>query len=173
MRVLALLLVTTLLLGFAASEPEVAPYDAVGLSVAEASPAAETQPTQKPGAKTKSVDDEIKALGLKPCSLSAAMGRWKKAEKNLKTWADGGTPDFAEAKTTGVTIAGMTKLIEWKKNKKREKDAAGFDAIVTSMESASRKLAEAAIAKDAEAVKTASGEVSRNCSDCHGRFNNK
>ena len=172
MRVLSLLSVTVVLLGFASADRESASLPAPAQPVAGVQACApETQPSE-PKKKTKSVDDEIKALGLKPCSVSAIMGRWKsgKIEKKLKTWADGGTPDFDDAKKTALNLAGMAKLVEWNKNKHRSTDPKAHDQLIAEFETSSKKLAEAAIAKDAEGVKTASGDINNKCSDCHSRF---
>jgi cytochrome c556 len=81
-----------------------------------------------------------------------------------------GPTEFEDVRKAGVLLAAMCKTVEWKKEKKREKDSKAFDQIVTELDASSRKLAEAAAAKDTGAVKTAAGEVGQRCSDCHGRF---
>ena len=134
-------------------------------------PRAETQPTgEKKAAKVKTVDDEIKTLALKPMKVGVAMDKLKKVEKQLRGWADAGATEFEDVRKAGVLLAAMCKTVEWKKEKKREKDAKAFDQIVTDLDASSRKLAEAAAAKDTGAVKSAAGEVGQRCSDCHGRF---
>jgi hypothetical protein len=170
MRVLALLSVTALLLGFASWDSGTPSHPAPVADVPACAP--ETQPSDLKK-KTKSVDDEIKALGLRSCSVSAVMGRWKsgKIEKKLKTWAEGGAaPDFEDAKKTGLNLAGMAKVVEWSKNKHRNADPKAHDQLIAELETSSKKLAEAGIAKDAEGVKAASGEINQKCSDCHSRF---
>lgn len=172
MRALSLLALTAALLAFSNAGTETVSSPLSGAPVADAPACApETQPTD-PRKKTKSVDDEIKALGLKACSVNAVMGRWKsgKIEKKLKTWAEGGTPDFDDAKKTGLNLAGMAKVVEWSKNKRRSTDPKAHDQLIAELETSSKKLAEAGIAKDAEGVKTASGEINNKCSDCHSRF---
>jgi hypothetical protein len=173
MRVLALLSVTAALFGFASADCENACCPAPAAPVADVPAASpETQPTEKKK-KEKSVEDEIKALGLRPCSVSAIMGRWKsgKIEKKLKTWAEGGAaPDFEDAKKTGLNLAGMAKLVEWNKNKHRNTDPKAHDQLIAEFEASSKKLAQSAGAKDAEGVKAAAGDINRQCSDCHSRF---
>jgi len=135
-------------------------------------PRAETQPTggEKKAGKVKTVDDEIKTLALKPMKVGVAMDKLKKVDKQLRGWADAGATEFEDVRKAGVLLAAMCKTVEWKKEKKREKDAKAFDQIVTDLDASARKLAEAAAAKDTGAVKSAAGEVGQRCSDCHGRF---
>ena len=102
--------------------------------------------------------------------VGVAMDKLKKVDKQLRGWADAGATEFEDVRKAGVLLAAMCKTVEWKKEKKREKDAKAFDQIVTDLDASARKLAEAAAAKDAGAVKTAAGEVGQRCSDCHGRF---
>jgi cytochrome c556 len=174
MRILGLVVMPALLLAFSAQR-RATPPASITLDPGIAT-AAETQPTTKPSAPAKkapSVDDEIKTLALKSMNVNTAMGRMKtnKIEGKLKTWeSSGAASEFPEARKAGVMLAGMGKAVEWAKHKKRTKDAAAYDQIVSGMEAAARKLAEAAGKKDADGVKEAAGEVSRNCSSCHSQF---
>jgi hypothetical protein len=146
--------------------------EAAAVPVAE-SPKPETQPSggdAKKPAKVKTVDDEIKTLALKPMKVGVAMDKLKKVEKQLKGWADAGATEFDDARKAGVLLAAMCKTVEWKKEKKREKDAQAFDQIVTELDASARKLADAAAAKDAGAGKSSAAEIGQRCSDCHGKF---
>jgi Cytochrome C' len=168
MRVVILIMLTGLLLGFvAASRGEKASAPATGPEEL----AAETQPSEGKK-KLKPIDDEIKALGLRPCSVSAIMGRWKtaKIEKKLKTWSEDGSADFQDAHKTGLNVAGMAKLVEWSKNKHRNTDPKAHDQLISELEASGKKLAESGRAKDAEGVKQAASDINRKCSDCHSRF---
>src|SRR5262245_2003835 len=179
MRVLFLVALPALLLALPThSYPDGTPARAVAV-VADRPSMPETQPTSKPATPAKqdtkapSVDDEIKALGFKPMNVNTGMGRIKtaKLEAKLKAWeGNGAANEFAEARKAGVMLAALAKAVEWSKHKKRSKDPGAFDEIVKGLESSARKLADAAGKKDADAVKEASGQVSRNCSNCHSQF---
>ena len=140
-------------------------------------PMPETQPNKeapkKPEKKLPSVDDQIKALNLKQMNVNTAMGKLKtaKIENKVRGWAtSGASTEFTEAQKAGVMIAGVTKMTEWKKHKKRATDEKAFDQITTDLEAAGRRLAEGAGKKDADEVKAASEQISMRCSDCHSRF---
>jgi hypothetical protein len=178
MRVLSLVSLTSLMLAFL-SDGGACPQCAPPAPTGDDGPSlvAETQPAARPGEpkkKGKSIDDEIKALGLRPCSISAIMGRWKssKIEKKLKTWSENGAKaeEFEDAHKMGLNVAGMAKLVEWNKNKHRATDPKGHDQLITDMETSSRKLAEAAKEKDSDGVKSAAAAVNQSCNDCHSRF---
>jgi hypothetical protein len=137
----------------------------------------ETQPNKeaakKPEKKLPSVDDQIKALNLKQMNVNTAMGKLKtaKIENKVRGWAtSGAASEFPEAQKAGVMVAGVSKMTEWKKHKKRTTDQKAFDQITTDLEAAGRRLAEGAGKKDADEVKAACDQISRNCSDCHSRF---
>jgi hypothetical protein len=140
-------------------------------------PLPETQPTTRPDGKkpekVKSVDDEIKELNLKTMNLGSGMSQFDKLQLDvkLKGWCSSTAPDFAEARKHGVQIAGIAKNIDWKRHRKRTKDPAAFDKFSSDLESAGRKIAEAAGKKDAAELQTASSSALKACSDCHGKFN--
>jgi hypothetical protein len=137
----------------------------------------ETQPTTRPDGKKpeklKSVDDEIKALNLKQMNLGSGMSQFDKLQLDvkLKGWATATSPDFADARKHGVQIAGIAKHIDWKRHRKRTKDPAAFDQYSGDLESAGRKIAEAAGKKDAAELQSASNSALQACASCHGKFN--
>lgn len=135
---------------------------------------AETQPASRP-AKTTSVDDEIKALNLKNMNLGSAMKQMQslKIEDKLRSWSATDCSDFADARKTGAHLAGMAKMIDWKKCRKRNKDSKAFDQLATDLETAARKIAEAAGKKDPAEVKAACDAANQSCSACHSKFNSK
>ena len=102
------------------------------------------------------------------------MGRWKSAkiEKKLKTWSENGATaaEFEDAHKMGLNVAGMSKLVEWSKNKHRNTDPKAHDQLIADLGASSRKLAEAAKAKDSDGVKSAAAAVNQSCNDCHSRF---
>lgn len=167
MRLLPLIVLTTALLGFTLGEDRSATQQSPGL-------AAETQPTSRP-AKVTSVDDEIKALNLKNINLGSGMKTFGslKLEEKLRGWASSGATDYTEARKLGVQTAGMAKMIDWKKYRKRNKDPNAFDKFASDLEAEGKKIAEAAGKKDSAALQTAASTASQTCSGCHSRFNSK
>ncbi len=184
MRVLSLLLLTAVFFGFA-FRPDLGASlqaaDGLAMDMMQdakpapgAKPKSETQPTTKPSGKpekTPKLDDEIKALALKPQNLGSAMHAFEseKLDQKLRGWAKDGATEFDAAKKTGVKLAALAKAIDWKKSKKRNKDPKGFDEAVTGFETATRKFAEAALKKDNAELKSSAEAVSQSCGDCHSK----